>query len=237
MAKLTKYENNPVIVPRSNTPWELGGTFNPGTIADGETIHVLYRGVDAKKISRLGYARTRDGTTIESRSNEPVMTPSADWEEFGCEDPRITKIDDTFYVTYTAYSRRGPRIALASTKDFLHFQKHGLVGPDLDDKDCVIFPERIAGKIAILHRVNMKVQIAYFDDIESLTKSQSFWERYIPDIEHYQVLKGTLPWEMKKVGIGPPPVKTKRGWLAIYHGVYWIWITLKKFSHAQEIRS
>jgi predicted GH43/DUF377 family glycosyl hydrolase len=219
--KLTKYERNPIIAPRSNIGWEQNGTFNPGTAVEGEKIHVLYRAVDAKRISRLGYAQTLDGKNVEHRSDEPVMTPSADWEMFGCEDPRITKIDGdgTFYVTYTAFSRRGPRIALAATKDFKHFEKYGLVGPDLDDKDFVIFPEKINGKIAILHRLKMRVQLAYFDSIESLAKSQDYWSSYVTHLKDYEVLRSRFSWEKKKVGIGPPPIKTERGWLVIYHGV------------------
>lgn len=156
---------------------------------------------------------------MELRSTEPVLTPSEDWEEFGCEDPRITHLDGTFYITYTAFSQRGPRLALASTKDLLHFEKYGLVGPDRDDKDCVIFPQRIDGRIAILHRLESKVQIAYFENIESLTKSQSFWSQYMTHFEDYEVLRPKFPWEERKIGVGSPPIKTDKGWLLIYHGV------------------
>ncbi len=219
MPRLTKYEKNPIIAPRRDSGWETDGTFNPGAVVDGGSIHLLYRAVDARGISRLGYARTLDGKKIGFRSPEPVLTPSGDLEEFGCEDPRITRFDGTYYVTYTAYSRWGPRIALASTKDFLHFEKYGLIGPDRNDKDCVIFPERIGGRIAILHRLKSKVQIAYFDSIESLTKSQAFWRQYVTHFEDYEVMRAKFPWEERKVGVGSPPIKTERGWLVIYHGV------------------
>jgi predicted GH43/DUF377 family glycosyl hydrolase len=219
MQTLTKYEQNPIIAPRRDVGWETIGTFNPGAIAEGKYIHLLYRAVDANRVSRLGYARTLDGRTMESRPLEPVMTSSGDWEEFGCEDPRITRFDGTFYVTYTAYSRRGPRIALASTKDFLHFEKYGVVGPDRNDKDCVIFPERVDGKIALLHRLRSKVQIAYFENIESLIQSKAFWKQYVPHFEDYEVMRAKSPWEERKVGVGSPPIKTERGWLVVYHGV------------------
>jgi len=208
-----------VIAPRRDVDWENIGTFNPGAIAHDGFIHLLYRAVDGRGISRLGYARTVDGRMIESRSSEPVMVSSGDWEEFGCEDPRITRLDGTFYVTYTSYSRRGPRLALASTSDFVSFEKYGLVGPDRDDKDCVIFPERIDGRVAILHRLGSNVQIAYFDSIESFTKSQTFWSEYLTHVDDYEILRSRFPWEEKKVGIGSPPVRTERGWLLIYHGV------------------
>ena len=115
--------------------------------------------------------------------------------------------------------RRGPRIALASTQDFTHFKKHGLVGPDQDDKDCVLFPGKVNGKIAILHRLDSKIQIAYFDNLESLNDSQEFWSQYVTHYDDFEIIRSKYPWEEWKVGVGPPPVRTDRGWLVIYHGV------------------
>jgi len=217
--KLTRFEGNPIIVPRKNKSWELKGTFNPGSTVENGTIHILYRAVDENRVSRLAYARSNNGTEIHDRSERPVISPSAGWEEFGCEDPRITPLDGRYYITYTAYSRRGPRIALASTLDFENFEKLGLIGPNRDDKDCVIFPERIAGKIALLHRLESRIQIAYFDSILHLQKSKDFWESYVEHLDDYEVIRSKFPWEQRKVGIGPPPIKTDRGWLVLYHGV------------------
>lgn len=219
LLKLARFERNPIITSRRECDWETHGTFNPGAAIDGGAIHLLYRALDANKISRLGYARTQDGTEIVFRSSDPVLAPSAEWEEFGCEDPRITNFGGTLYITYTAYSWRGPRIALASTKDFLNFEKYGLIGPDRDDKDCVIFPERLNGRIAMLHRLKSKVQIAYFESFESLIDSQKFWNGYVRHFDDYEVMRSKFLWEARKVGVGPPPIKTDRGWLVIYHGV------------------
>jgi predicted GH43/DUF377 family glycosyl hydrolase len=217
--KLLKSDKNPIITPRHDTEWEINGTFNPGATNEQGVIHLLYRAVDTNMISRLGYAQTRNGVQIDFRSSKPVLSPSAEWEEFGCEDPRITNIEGQFYITYTAYSRRGPRIALASTKDFHNFQKYGVIGPNYDDKDCVIFPERIDGKIALLHRLQSKVQIAYFEDFGSLTDSQTFWDSYMTHFDEYEVMRSEFSWEKRKIGIGPPPLKTEFGWLVVYHGV------------------
>jgi predicted GH43/DUF377 family glycosyl hydrolase len=219
LLKLSRFEGNPIIAPRENKSWELQGTFNPGAIAENESIHILYRAVDENRVSRLAYAQSNNGTEIHDRSEKPVLAPSAGWEEFGCEDPRITQLDGRYYVTYTAYSRRGPRIALASTFDFENFEKHGLIGPNRDDKDCVIFPERIAGKIALLHRLESRIQIAYFDSFSHLQNSQDFWKSYVEHLDDYEVIRSKFPWEQRKVGIGPPPIKTDRGWLVLYHGV------------------
>src|SRR5208282_4283997 len=100
--KLVRSPKNPIIESKPEMAWESGATFNPGA-------------VNERSISSLGYATTMDGETILNRSVEPVLAPSDPWEELGCEDPRITAIDGRFYVFYTAYSRRGPRIAAAST--------------------------------------------------------------------------------------------------------------------------
>ena len=219
MPKLIRFRGNPIIAPEQGQSWEAYGTFNPTAVnSDGE-IHLLYRAVGANQISRIGYARTSNGTEVSIRSSNPVLEPTAEWEEFGCEDPRITPIDGTFFVTYTAYSRRGPRIALAETKDFMHFHKYGLVGPDRNDKDCVIFPARINGRVAMLHRIQSEVQIAYFNSFEALRESREFWNGYLRHYRDYEVIKPLFSWERRKVGSGPPPIKTERGWLLIYHGV------------------
>lgn len=219
LLKLTRFERNPIITPRQRRDWEVNGTFNPSATINMGTIHILYRAVDARMISHLGYARSENGVKIDFRSSDPVLSPSAEWEEFGCEDPRLTNFNGTYYITYTAYSRRGPRIALASTKDFMNFKKYGLIGPDRDDKDCVVFPDKINGNIAIIHRLESKVQIAYFKSFESLVHSQEFWNDYVRHFDDYEIMRSKFPWEMRKIGVGPPPIKTDLGWLVIYHGV------------------
>jgi len=219
LLKLERIEKNPIISPRPGFDWETDGTFNPAAVALGDSVHLLYRAVDSNRISRLGYARSSNGTDITFRSDNPVLEGFADWDEFGCEDPRLTKIDGSCLVTYTAFSRQGPRVALASTKDFTHFEKHGLVGPARDDKDCVLFPEKVKGKIAMLHRLDSKIQIAYFDNIDAIINSDKFWSEYVAHFDDFEIIRPKYAWEEWKVGVGPPPIKTDRGWLVIYHGV------------------
>jgi len=217
--RLSRHNSNPIITPRKGVDWEVNGTFNPSAASDNEIVHMLYRATDENRISRLGYARIVHGTEIAYRSAEPVFGPSAEWEEFGCEDPRITRFEGTYYVTYTAYSRRGTRLALASTQDFVNFTRYGLVGPDRNDKDAVLFPERIRGKIAILHRLRSRIQVAYFESIDSLTKTNDYWSHYMKHLSDYEIMGPKFAWERRKVGVGPPPIKTDLGWLVIYHGV------------------
>jgi predicted GH43/DUF377 family glycosyl hydrolase len=210
---------NPIIFPRQGTDWEVDGTFNPGAVAAGRVVHLLYRAVDANRISRLGYARSLNGVDFNYRPENPVLEATAAWEEFGCEDPRLTPLDGTYYVTYTAYSRRGARIALASTKDFSRFEKYGLVGPDRHDKDCALFPEEINGRIAMLHRLGSTIQIAYFESLDAIKHSQKFWSEYVTHYQDFEIMRPKFSWDEWKIGMGPTPVRTDRGWLVIYHGV------------------
>jgi predicted GH43/DUF377 family glycosyl hydrolase len=219
---------NPLITPRPGLGWEQKGTLNPGGILEGGVFHIFYRAFSAQNTSSIGYCRISSDVRMIERPNQPIMAPEYEWEEHGCEDPRVTKIDDTYYMTYTAYSRRGPRIALASSSDLKTFNKIGVVGPDLDDKDAVLFPEVIDGKIVLLHRIEPSMQIAFIDHskFEKMSDQQlrsEYWTQYtlqhLSDPNAHALMKPTEWWEEKKLGAGPPPIKTPEGWLIIYHGV------------------
>ena len=219
--KLVRSPKNPIIEPKPEMAWESGATFNPGAVKNGEITHILYRAVNERSISSLGYATTTDGEKVLNRSEKPVLAPIDPWEELGCEDPRITAIDGTFYVFYTAYSRRGPRVAAASTTDFRNYTRYGVVGPDYDDKDSALFPERIGGKFAAVHRIEPNIEIAFFEKIHRIDRvsQNSDSKNYLKRIQSHTILKPEAKWEEKKVGIGPPPIRTEAGWLVIYHGV------------------
>ncbi|HUO42656.1 MAG TPA: glycosidase [Methylomirabilota bacterium] len=219
--KLTRSSKNPIIEPRPEKAWESGATFNPGAVTTGEVIHVLYRAVNEQGISSLGHATTTDGETILTRSPEPVLAPADFSEELGCEDPRITALDGRFYIFYTAYSRRGPRVALASTTDFTSYERYGVVGPDHDDKDAALFPQRINGKFAVVHRIEPNIEVAFFDSIKQMERisHNPYSKNYLKRIEANTIMKPKWKWEEKKIGIGPPPIRTDAGWVIIYHGV------------------
>src|SRR5439155_21917140 len=103
-------------------------------------------------ISHLRVGYSRDGRNIDSVAGAK-LEPAAEYEEFGVEDPRITRIGDTFYITYVAVSRHGAATALASTKDFQQFERHGIIFCP-ENKDVVLFPEKIADAYCALHRPN-----------------------------------------------------------------------------------
>jgi predicted GH43/DUF377 family glycosyl hydrolase len=160
--------------------------------------------------SHLRVIRSPDGRSISSIDG-PRLVPQMPLESFGLEDARITRINDTFCITYVAASDHGPATALATTRDFETFQRHGIVFCP-ENKDVVIFPERFNGEYAALHRptphapFNMpEMWLAWSDDMVH-------WGR------HRHFLAGGGSWDDGRIGGGTPPIRTDAGWLEIYHG-------------------
>jgi beta-1,2-mannobiose phosphorylase / 1,2-beta-oligomannan phosphorylase len=237
----------PVLSPREDLPWASGAVFNPGAWAGDGKVHMLFRsipkgyksitlddsppgepdtGFDDNYISRIGYAVSEDGVHFTWRDT-PFIDPGEPFNAFGAEDPRISKIDDLYLVTYTALHRPaydpvdGVRIALAVTRDFKTIESNTIAGPpDHRDKDAVIFPERINGKIVMLHRIVPDIQIISFDSLDQLINPPAgMWEGHMANLGDHILMRPEFDWEEKKVGAGPTPVKTDKGWLLIYHGV------------------
>lgn len=235
----------PILTPRSDVPWASSAVFNPGAWYEDGVVHLLFRAIPAgyqrislenpedgematgfdNYISYLGYATSTDGVTFTWRER-PFISPDALFDRYGAEDARISKIDDTFLITYTALGQPafgetdGVRISLASTQDFGQVIKHGVVGPSVRDKDAVIFPRRIGGRIAMLHRITPNIQLIYFDDLEQLyAPPPSLWQAHMDALDQHVILRPCEEWEAKKIGAGPTPIETEAGWLLIYHGV------------------
>jgi predicted GH43/DUF377 family glycosyl hydrolase len=211
--RLERYQGNPILKPVPENKWESGAVFNCAAAYDGSRVHLLYRAIGEYDvyISRLGYAVSQDGFTFQRRK-EPVLQPEEEYERFGCEDPRMTVIDGTYYVTYTALSNRawsgsGNRVALAKTTDFKTFHKLGIILPGMEDKNAVLFPEKVNGKYVMYHRIVPDIWIAYSDNLLDWTGHKVVM----------QPRKGM--WDDVKIGAGGPPLKTEKGWLLFYHGV------------------
>lgn len=166
-------------------------------------------------ISHLRVARSADGIHFDVEPT-PALEAATDLESFGLEDPRITLLDGTYWINYTAVSPHGISTALASTRDFRTFERHGIIFPP-PNRDVTIFPERIGGRYVALHRPmpegpgEPEIWIGWSPDLMD-------WGRHLP-------VAGARPgsWDDLKVGGGAVPFRVKAGardgWLAIYHGV------------------
>ena len=210
---------NPILVPLATNPWETKYVLNAGVIRLEGRIFILYRAYGDDNISRVGLAITRDGVTIDQRLPQPIFQPEMEYEKGGCEDVRLVEFEGRIYMLYTAYDGVLPQIALASIDPadmaalrFDRWERHGLVFPGANNKDAVLFPERFNGKVALYHRVNPSIWVTYADEV-----AKTPWPR-----ENHHIVMGTrsgMMWDAVKIGAGAQPLKTKYGWLHIYHGV------------------
>jgi predicted GH43/DUF377 family glycosyl hydrolase len=205
--RLERYSGNPILTPIAAHDWESRTVFNCGVAQQDGRVILIYRaqGV-ANDVSRLGYAASTDGFTFERR-DRPVFEPADETETKGVEDPRLTRIGNTWYMLYTAWSPLGIQVAMASTRSFFAWRRHGIVLPGPDNKDAALFPERIGGRYLMFHRIPTAIWLAYSDDLL--------------DWGDYRKIMDPRPgnWDDLKVGAGGPPLKTDQGWLVIYHGV------------------
>jgi predicted GH43/DUF377 family glycosyl hydrolase len=207
-----KSERNPILKPQGNS-WESKDVFNPAAWSDGSTIYLLYRAEDSTGIgqwngtSRIGLATSTDGINFE-RENDPVLEPTEEWElPGGCEDPRIVKIDDTFYLTYTAYDGETARLALATSTDLYNWKKHGLVFPDSGwTKSGAIVPRKINGKYWMYYG-DTNIWIAHSDDLINWTP-----------IEEPVLKPRKGKFDSRLVEPGPTPIISNRGILLLYNG-------------------
>jgi len=236
---------NPIIQPRGVFEWEVEGTFNPAAFDDGEgNIHLLYRALGRDGISRVGLASSKDGTHFHKQLPHPVFEPSrgygmpqsskvkgphgynpafytsgGGWG--GAEDPRAVVIDGKIYMMYVAFEGwSSVRMALTclSLEDFkagrFNWRRPILISPEKQvNKNWLLFPERVNGKFAILHSIVPKISIEYVDSIDE-------FEKHIESPR----LQGPQPgrdghWDSLLRGAGPPPLKTKEGWLLLYHAI------------------
>jgi len=213
MLRLHRVGDKPIMTPRHDVPWEKSAVLNAAAIHDGGKFHLLYRAVahnpgDPNR-SCIGYAVSEDGIHF-ARLDEPVLASNVVPEEVqGVEDPRVTKIGDTFYMLYTAYDGARTQVALATSADLIHWQRHGVVIPDTlfgNNKDAALFPEKIGGRYCMLHRPVPDIYLAFSDDLLHWT-------------DHVRIMQPEFEWEAEKIGAGAQPIKTEKGWLLIYHGV------------------
>jgi beta-1,2-mannobiose phosphorylase / 1,2-beta-oligomannan phosphorylase len=135
-----------VLLSKTDLEFENEGVLNPAVIREGDNVHLFYRAVRQGNHSSIGYCRLDGPMTIAERWDKPFMVPEFEYESHGVEDPRIVKIDDLFYMTYTGYDGTNARGALATSKDLRHFKKQGIIVPPITYAEFVFLVES-AGKV------------------------------------------------------------------------------------------
>ncbi len=202
---------NPVLGPQGNT-WEAHAVFNPAAWTDGSQIYLLYRAEGSCDFpgrlftSRIGLATSHDGITFV-REPKPVLEPTESYEiPGGCEDPRITRIGDVFYMTYTAYDGTTARIAMAVSHDLHSWEKQGLLFPErVWTKSAVIVPKQIDGRYWM-----------YFGDTH-------LWAAHSTDLTRWTVVEEPVlsprpgHFDSQLVEPGPVPILTTQGIQLIYN--------------------
>jgi predicted GH43/DUF377 family glycosyl hydrolase len=211
-----RHDANPILTAME-WPYPVHTVFNPGAIRlqDGSTL-LLCRCEDRRGFSHLAVARSDNGVDAWKIDQKPTFVPNPEKypeELWGVEDPRITYLpeEDFYVIAYTAFSKDGPGVSLAKTKDFKKFERL-CFAMQPDDKDAALFPCKFGGQYALIHRP--------MSDL-----SANMWISYSPDLKSWGGHKLLLParrgawWDAHKIGLNTPPIETKEGWLVIYHGV------------------
>ena len=227
MAIYKRYKNNPILLPKNNSYWERVATFNGCPFKKDGKINLLYRAMSDVKynngammnVSSIGCAVADDQGDLQDRVQ--LIKPVEEWERFGCEDPRVTKMGDKYYIFYTALSHypfvaEGIKIGVAVTKDFETIEKHQVT--TFNSKAMALFPEKINGKMVAILTANTEklpadIALAYFDSEKDIW-SKRFWNKWYENIEENKIDFGER--EEDHIEIGAPPLKTDKGWLLVY---------------------
>jgi len=210
---LQRYGGNPILTA-DDIPFTCNTVFNGSPVKIGEVYFLLLRVEGQHGHSVFALGRSKDGYDFDIEAR-PVMTPAqegplARYEEAGIEDPRITVLNGRIFIVYTAYSGCGPVMSLATTEDFSHFERLGVIS-EPGNKDGLLFPRKISGRYARLDRpIGNEVG--------------SIWVSFSKDLLHWGDSRVVISprhgyWDSWRVGGSTVPIETDDGWLEIYHGV------------------
>ena len=227
MYVVKRSEHNPFLIPNKDHYWEEFATFNFCPVKRGKNIYGFYRAISAPdalrsphQVSIIGIGKSTDGLHFKDRA--PFIEPKEEWEQFGCEDPRVTYFEGKYYIFYTAISKypmgpEGIKVAVAVSSDLKQVDERYFVTP-FNAKAMTLFPERINGKITVIFSAHTdsppaKIVTAQMDKIEELW-SNDFWEKWNENIDEHVI--DPRRNEFDHVEVGAPPIKTKYGWLLVY---------------------
>jgi beta-1,2-mannosidase len=225
--KWTRLSVDPIVTPKGDT-FESAGTFNPSVVRKDGKFVMLYRAQDRRGTSSLGYATSDDGIHF-TRRPEPVMVSETPYEKGGgVEDPRLQKLGDTYYLTYTGYNnvdgpaadKKDAQLCLATSADLVHWQRRGVIIPSFKGKWNVkwtksgaIVPEKINGKYWMYYLADAKgkdtqMGVAYSDDLLRWTEA----------LDHPVLASRPGSFDSQVVEPGPAPIITPQGIFLIYNG-------------------
>ena len=229
MFSVHRDENNPFIGPDTETSWRALAAFNPSPVQAGTRTQVLYRaagnpalyeGTENLELSTIAVATSTDGEHFTD--HDQLIIPEHAWERFGCEDPRVTRIDGTYYIFYTALSiypfgAPGIKVAVATSRDLKTIDSKHSVTP-FNAKAMTLFPERVGGKLCAILTVNSDLPpastaIALFDRPEDIW-SEDYWKAWYADLASHTI--NLTRGDTDHVEVGAAPIKTDRGWLLVY---------------------
>ncbi len=228
MVTVTRDEHNPLLTPIPTHPWESAASFNGCPVKTASGISLLYRAMsgpdafspDRGFLSTIGIAHSKDG--IHFKDREQFIMPDQEFDRFGCEDPRVTKINGKYYIFYTAlstypFSADGIKVAVAISKDLKTIEEKHLVTP-FNAKAMTLFPQKIGGKFVAMLSINSdrppsELCIVTFDKIEDLWDTKK-WEKWYKSPRKDILALRRLGDD--HVEYGAPPLLTKKGWLVFY---------------------
>jgi len=229
-----RHPKNPILTPEPSHDWEDGAVFNPGATLYKGKFYVLYRAIGEYEqyVSSVGLAESSDGVNF-TRKAYPALVPEETYEKYGIEDLRINSLEGSFYLTHTVLGCPATQggephqIGLIKTYNFMEFKRLGVITPEVFcSRNGVLFPEKVGDNYVLLHRPLYLMQKGdFYPRKHGSLEGQQIWICYSKNLLEWDwttqslLLEPAFWWENYKVGAGPPPIKTQKGWLLIYHGV------------------
>lgn len=243
-----RHPENPIVQP-GLYDWRMATVFNPGVIYDDGRFYMYERAAGQLRpfYCYIGMLESNDGVHFTHVQDTPVWTPAMAGSQYGSvQDPRVVKIDDTYYMTYAyrpyawncnptglgvpessqaeypgfsgKHKDNMSRTGIAVSKDRVRWEHRCWPTPaELDDRDVILFPEKIAGRFALLRRPIQFVGPEYGTELPGI------WICFSEDLVHWTepelLIKPEFKWEDGRIGASTPPIRTDEGWLVFYHGV------------------
>ncbi|KEF56517.1 uncharacterized protein A1O9_06704 [Exophiala aquamarina CBS 119918] len=219
-----KHHNNPILTPNPSNKWESAYVYNPTAIVLNSTIFLLYRAQDSERTSSIGLAWSNDGYNF-TRLDDPIIYPTEPWEAGGgTEDPRIVRVNGTFYLTYTGYDLNTPQLCIATSEDLLHWTKYPPTFPGFED---VALSEQGEHILRVNHTKSAAIITEptadgmyhmYFGDSLFYHATSTDLLHWTPNSKPFA--RPAYPWENGLIEPGPAPVRTRDGrWLLIYNAM------------------